>query len=80
MGDLSPAAQAIKDAAFDAYWLFHPAQAAAILRAAADQMVPFTDPTKPEPGTRASHKCQQRLAIRRQLLAIAAELRGTPAP
>jgi hypothetical protein len=35
MADLSQAAQDIKDAAIDAYWLFHPAQVAAILRAAA---------------------------------------------
>jgi hypothetical protein len=38
MTELSPAAQEIKDAAIDAYWLFHPAQAAAIIRAAADQI------------------------------------------
>jgi len=38
MDDLSPAAQDIKDAAIDAYWLFHPAQAAAILRAAATHL------------------------------------------
>jgi hypothetical protein len=31
---LSPAAQAVKAAAVDAYWLFHPGQAAAALRAA----------------------------------------------
>jgi ABC-type nitrate/sulfonate/bicarbonate transport system substrate-binding protein len=38
MTDLSPAAQAVKAAAVDAYWLFHPGQAAALLRAAADQL------------------------------------------
>ena len=40
MADLSPAAQAVKAAAVDAYWLFHPGQAAALLRAAADQVMP----------------------------------------
>jgi len=35
MSQVSQAAQEIKDAAIDAYWLFHPGQAAAILRAAA---------------------------------------------
>jgi ABC-type nitrate/sulfonate/bicarbonate transport system substrate-binding protein len=38
MAELSPAAQAVKAAAVDAYWLFHPGQAAALLRAAADQL------------------------------------------
>jgi hypothetical protein len=46
MTKLSPAAQAVKAAAIDAYWLFHPAQAAAILRAAADQVMPKTPPPK----------------------------------
>ena len=34
MTEFSPAAQAVKAAAVDAYWLFHPAQAAALIRAA----------------------------------------------
>jgi hypothetical protein len=37
MKELSPAAQAVKVAAVDAYWLLHPGQAAALLRAAADR-------------------------------------------
>jgi len=38
MTDLSSAAQSVKNDATDAYWLFHPAQVAAVLRAAADQV------------------------------------------
>jgi len=38
MTNFFPAAQAVKDAAVDAYWLFHPAQVAAALRAAASQL------------------------------------------
>ena len=59
---LSPA-QEVRKAATDAYWLFHPDQAAALLIAAADQVVPV------DRGSR--RQCN----IRRQLLAIAAELR-----
>ncbi len=46
MTDLSPAAQAVKDAAIDVYWLFHPAQAAALIRAAAKQVDGQWDPVE----------------------------------
>lgn len=38
MPELSPAAQAVRAAAIRTYWLYHPAQIAAALRAAADQL------------------------------------------
>jgi hypothetical protein len=38
VAELSPSAQAVKDAVIDVCWLFHPAQTAAALRAAADQL------------------------------------------
>jgi hypothetical protein len=41
MTDLSTAAQAVKDAAVDAYWLFHPAQVAAALRATVQELKYF---------------------------------------
>jgi hypothetical protein len=67
MTDLSPAAQAILDA-----YQFAPIEdeltAAAVLRAAADQVVPYDDlkGSDPDAWTRDD--------IRRELLAIAAEL------
>ena len=76
MTDLSPAAQAVKAAAVDAYWLFHPGQAAALLRAAADQVVPdkcppIEDFNEFDQGYAVAH-----LTHRQALLAIAAELDG----
>ena len=65
MTDLSPAAQAVKAAAVDAYWLFHPGQAAALLRAAADQVVPTT--VDPRLST-----------VRSDLMRIARELEALP--
>ena len=77
MSQESQAAQEIKDAAIDAFWLFHPGQAAAILRAAADQVVPeHGEPVYGECDHEVCdvviHLDQQR--TRAQLLAIAAEL------
>lgn len=43
---LSPATQAVKDAAVKAYWLFHSGQTAAALRAAADQIVEEVSPVE----------------------------------
>ena len=89
MTDLSPAADAVKDAAQDAYWLWDsmcPADAetiaAAALRAAMDQVVPEqTEPpcgeSEPWPQSyqlMADSKWEQRQQTRIQLLAIAAEL------
>jgi hypothetical protein len=68
---LSPAARAVLDAAFSAYWSAEQEApndegmiAAAALRAAADQVVPET------------HAGFARHSIRLRLLAIAAELEG----
>ena len=72
MTDLSSAAQSVKNAATDAYWLFHPAQVAAVLRAAADQVVP-----EPQGDPTTWTQCAF-LGVREDLLAIAAELDDTP--
>ena len=79
MTDLSPAAQAVLNAANNAYWLWDqmcPADAdviaAAALRAAADQVVP-DDAVEPRNYLPMAMECQR---IRRELLAIAAELEG----
>jgi hypothetical protein len=76
---LSPAAQSVKDAAQDAYWLWDsmcPADAetiaAAALRAAADQVAP-SDAMEPRNHIPMAIECQR---IRAELLAIAAELEG----
>jgi len=78
MTDLSPAAQAVKDAVLATYpdsvprddvlWALEKCSAVAALRAAADQVVPVCD-TRCDRGV-------QRMKIRRELLAIAAELEG----
>jgi hypothetical protein len=73
MTDLSPAAQEIKDAAIDVYWLFHPAQAAAIIRAAADQVVPEHREHYPNTLDERYRKVSV-FDIRNQFLAIASEL------
>ena len=71
---LSPA-QKVRKAAVDAHWLFHPDQAAALLIAAADQVVPL-ELCLPEQAPMEGHIRQdQRSKIRRKLLAIANELR-----
>jgi len=75
---LSPSAQAVKDAVLATYsdsvprddvlWALEKCSAVAVLRAAADQVVPVCD-------TRCDRGVQQ-MKIRRELLAIAAELEG----
>jgi hypothetical protein len=81
MADLSPAADAVKDAAQDAYWLWDsmcPADAetiaAAALRAAADQVVPEEEPAAEFLDHAVAAEIDQRRATRAQILAIAAEL------
>jgi hypothetical protein len=78
---LSPAAQAVRDAAFSAYWSAEQEApndegmiAAAALRAAADQVVP----EEPLYGgdQRWMWERDARQACRKKLLAIAAELEG----
>jgi hypothetical protein len=78
---LSPAAQAVRDAAFSAYWSAEQEApndeqmiAAAALRAAADQVVP----EEPLYGgdQRWMWERDARQACRKKLLAIAAELKG----
>jgi hypothetical protein len=77
---LSPAAQAVLDAAFSAYWSAEQEApndegmiAAAALRAAADQVVP-DDAVEPRNYLPMAMECQR---IRRELLAIAAELEAS---
>jgi hypothetical protein len=79
--ELSPAAQAVLDAAFSAYWSAEQEApndegmiAAAALRAAADQVVP----EEPLYGgdQRWMWERDARQACRKKLLAIAAELEG----
>jgi hypothetical protein len=76
---LSPAAQAVLDAAFSAYWSAEQEApndegmiAAAALRAAADQVAP-SDAMEPRNNLPMAIECQR---IRAELLAIAAELEG----
>jgi hypothetical protein len=77
--ELSPAARAVLDAAFSAYWSAEQEApndegmiAAAALRAAADQVVPEDgDPIYGLTPARA-----ERQIVRRKFLAIAAELEG----
>jgi hypothetical protein len=82
MTDLSPAAQAILKAAYEATrnpnWQtnFYTSYAAAALRAAADQVVPTEmdlPPIAPDLGHFRQH---ERRLTRQRLLAIAAELEG----
>lgn len=80
---LSPAAQSVLDALHtenstgpERYWAR--ANAAAALRAAADQVVPEENPpwkTKMHPWQ--EERFEQRQVTRRSLMAIAAELEGT---
>lgn len=91
MAELSPAVQAVLKAAQDSYWCFDamaPANAeviaAAVLRAAADQLTPETaEPnrsinTPPEQDVvfiGAWHIWNNQRKIRRELLALAAQLK-----
>jgi len=85
MTDLSPAAQAVRDAALatydksipkdDSLWALDRASVVAALRAAADQVVPLID----DPEFFCGNCCeravkQEREETRAELLAIAAEL------
>jgi len=83
---LSPAAQAVRDAAFSAYWSAEQEApndeliiAAAVLRAAADQVVP--DESHPEESQfwddEAEQEWQNNRHVRLQFLAIADELEGS---
>jgi len=78
MTELSPTGQAVKTAAVDAYWLFHPGQAAAILRAAADQVVPVELHPQVYEDCCQYSDVQTRAGVRAQFLAIAAELDPSP--
>ena len=80
MTDLSPAADAVLDAYMaNCGWLDGPLEkdyrcAAAVLRAAADQVMPMTpEPTGAKP-TAAWHRWNVTGALRLNLLSIAAEL------
>jgi len=78
---LSPAAQAVKDAAL--YALGPRSRIAAALRAAADQVVPEEPENEDFDGDNHDDKAEwlqwsQRTHTRRELLAIAAELEGLP--
>ena len=77
---LTPA-QKVRKAAVDAYWLFHPDQAAALLIAAADQVVPEEiepDNAFEEEGYVPGRLREQRQSIRRRFLSLANELDPTP--
>lgn len=87
MTDLSPAAQAVRDAALatydksipkdDSLWALDRASVVAALQAAADQVVPEENPpwkTKMHPWQ--EERFEQRQVTRRSLMAIAAELEG----
>ena len=85
MTDLSPAALAVRDAAekeTDLDFRFAPAIAASALEAVADQVVPEEEGLNPvnawnvEDWNHMNITRYQREETRRQLLAIAAELRG----
>jgi hypothetical protein len=83
VADLSPAAQAVLDAANgksswgpddilnDSRWI-----AAAALRAAADQVAPETPHSEPDDPKMLKGIWSERRAVREDLLAIAAELEG----
>jgi hypothetical protein len=82
MSDLSPAAQAVKDAAQELYadrmarkmaWPLDLPVVAAALRAAADQVVPKEKVNDYVTGAPQAYALQRR-ATRREFLAIAAEL------
>jgi hypothetical protein len=76
MTELSPTAQAVRDAAFDLWETVDTAEAiaAASLRAVADQVVPQEGPPADFLDVQVAAEIDQRLATRSQLLAIADEL------
>jgi hypothetical protein len=82
MAELSPAAQAVLDAAAKAV-LAHPRLnlehiAAAALRAAADQVVPEEQTIPDGDLTEQAYRSDERAGVRRDTLAIAAELEALP--
>jgi hypothetical protein len=76
MTELSPAAQAVLDAAFDPWQSTDTpvSIAAAVLRAAADQVVP--EPDDWDKDNFSIQALRLRCVMRDQILAIAAELEG----
>ena len=77
MANLSPAAQAVKDAAYTlAIGAGLRTRVAAALEAAADQVAP-SDAMEPRNNLPMAIECQR---IRSELLAIAAELKGDDSP
>jgi hypothetical protein len=75
MADLSPAAQAVLDAAYTLPLKNGQPSIAAAVRALADQVVPHEEVQLLLRGHELERLCQRR-HIRAQLLAIAAELEG----
>ena len=75
MADLSPAAQAVLDAAYTLPLKNGQPSIAAAVRALADQVVPHEEVQLLLRGHELERLCQRR-HIRAQLLAIAAELKG----
>ena len=87
MIELSPAARAVLDAAFSAYWSAEQEApndegiiAAAALRAAADQVVPEEESCEGGFSDSLEHQCRasERRLARAELLAIAAALEALP--
>ena len=79
MTDLSPAALAVRDAAekqTDLDFRFAPAIAAAVLEAAADQVMPDAPDPAAIMGPVFVAEVKKQLKIRSALLAIAAELKA----
>lgn len=76
MAQLSPQAQAVRDAAFALWETVDTAEAiaAASLRAVADQVVSHEEPPADFLDVQVAAEIDQRRATRSQLLAIAAEL------
>jgi hypothetical protein len=80
MTELSPAAQAIECAYFNADGFGYRAGLAAALEAAADQVVPDGPDPAAILGPGFVAEVKKQLKIRSALLAIAAELRGQSQP
>ena len=76
MTDLSPAAQAVVDAAITGRGYLQPAIAAA-LQAAADQVAPETPESEQDDPEMLKGIWSERRTVRAELLAIAAELEGS---
>ena len=74
MTDLSPAAQAVEDAYFNADGFGYRKGIAAALRAAVDQVLPEAEVNDFSPGVLPQAYAQQRHVTRLEFLAIAQEL------